>query len=76
MFKRFLTAAVFSVVLMGAAVAGPFEDGLAAAQRGDFETALTLLQPLAERGHPDAQYIFGLMHAERHSHSGARTPKR
>ena len=49
--KRVLTGFVVAVVMAGAAVAGPFEDGLAACQRGDYATALKLFRPLAEQGY-------------------------
>jgi TPR repeat protein len=38
----------------------PVEEGRAAAQRGDFATALELWRPLAERGHAAAQNHLGL----------------
>src|SRR5262249_3703626 len=43
------------------ASAGPFEDGLAAYQRGDFATALKLWRPLAEQGNAQAQNQVGNM---------------
>ena len=42
--------------------AGPFEDGLATATQGDYETALKLRLPLAGQGNAAAQYNLGLMH--------------
>lgn len=48
--------------LSGPAVAGPFEDGLAAHDRQDYATALRLLRPLAEKGHADAQTFLGIMY--------------
>jgi TPR repeat protein len=54
----FLAFALFSV-----AVAGPFEEGVAALQRGDFATALRLLRPLAASGNADAQFNLGWMYA-------------
>jgi TPR repeat protein len=48
------------------AVAGPFEDGLAAHGRGDYATALLLLRPLAEQGEVHAQFILGYMNANGH----------
>ena len=39
--------------------AGPLEDGLAAADQGDFETALRLWRPLAEQGNAKAQVYVG-----------------
>lgn len=41
-----------------------FDDGLAAALRGDFATALREWRPLAEQGHADAQYNLGVMYDE------------
>lgn len=49
-------AAVFTalaLVVAAPASAGPFEDALAATRQGDYEQALTLLRPLAQRGHAD-----------------------
>jgi ATP-dependent protease ClpP protease subunit len=41
--------------------ADPFEDGLAAYQRGDYETAYQLLSPLAEHGQAAAQFNLGVL---------------
>lgn len=57
-----LTASFVAVALAGAAAAGPFDDALAAAERGDYVTALRLLRPLADQGDPDAQYNLGVMY--------------
>jgi uncharacterized protein len=43
------------------AFAGPFEDGVAAYERGDYALAVQLWTPLAERGDPAAQFNIGLM---------------
>ena len=42
--------------------AGDFEEGFAAAQKGDFATALRLYKPLAERGNAAAQFNLGMMY--------------
>ena len=47
------------------AVAGQFENATAAYERGDYATALQLLQPLAEQGDATAQYNLGIMYATR-----------
>jgi TPR repeat protein len=44
------------------ALAGPLEDGLAAYKKGDFDTAVRLLQPLAEQGEPQAEEKLGRMY--------------
>ena len=54
--RRLLAGVVLFLMLTGGAVAGPFEDGVAAAQRGDYATALRLRRPLAEQGNASAQY--------------------
>jgi hypothetical protein len=64
MLKRILAGVVLSLMLTGAAAAGPLEDGITAAKRGNYATALRLLRPLAEQGRAFAQYNLGLMYAE------------
>jgi len=44
------------------AVAGPFEDAVAAYNKGDYATALRLWRPLAEQGNADAQSNLGTMY--------------
>ncbi len=62
-------AALIIIVLSGAfgaapVAAGPFEDGLAAAKRGDYATAFQLWRPLAEQGHAITQANVGVMYYE------------
>jgi uncharacterized protein len=61
MIVRVVTA-IFCVAMATAAVAGPLDDGMAAAQRGDYATALTLLRPIAEQGDANAEYTVGDMY--------------
>lgn len=49
--------------MLGAANAGPHEDAMSAAKRGDFATALRIWRPLAEQGHVDAQASLGFLHS-------------
>jgi TPR repeat protein len=61
-----LMRTLFSVLLL-AVLATPahaqnFKTGLDAYDRGDFETALTVWQPLAERGDARAQFNLGVIH--------------
>src|SRR5712671_1440370 len=44
-----------------AALAGPWEDGMAAYNRGDYLPAIRLFRPLAEQGNPKAQNVLGVM---------------
>ena len=49
-----------ALCLAGAALAGPFEDGQAAYASGDYQAAVQIWRPLAERGDPRAEYMLGL----------------
>ena len=57
-----LVLVVVLVMLVGPARAG-FDEGFAAHERGDYETALKEFHPLAERGGYTAQYNLGIMYA-------------
>ena len=52
------------VVLAMPATAQDFEQGAAAAEIGDYATALQEWRPLAENGNADAQYKLGFMYEE------------
>lgn len=67
-----LTALFVAVAVPGAANAGPYEVALAAAEQGDFVTALRLWRSLAEQGDADAQYILVSCMAWRRRSSGLR----
>jgi len=62
--RLLLVIVLFLALWTGTAQAGPFEDGVAATQRGDFATALRLWKPLAEQGHASAQYFLALMYGD------------
>ncbi len=59
--KRFLLALVLACALSAPAWAG-FDEGWAAYDRGDYETALREWRPLAEQGDADAQFNLGVMY--------------
>ena len=62
---KILTLAIALLVLPAVSASGQdFDKGLAAAQRGDFATALREWTPLAEQGDADAQFNLGLMFGE------------
>src|ERR1700687_4375609 len=55
--------AIVAAQLLGtfAVFAGPWEDGMAAYNRGDYLPAIRLFRPLAEQGHPKAENGLGVM---------------
>ena len=60
--KWILGSAIVTAQLTGsAAVAGPWEDGMAAYNRGDYVPAFRLFRPLAEQGNARAQTALGVM---------------
>src|SRR5436309_11815649 len=56
--------AVLIAQLLGApaAFAGPWEDGMAAYNRGDYVPAIHLFRPLAAKGNSRAQSVMGMMY--------------
>src|ERR1700722_13035510 len=52
-------ALVLSATLAGPVAAGPYEDGTAAAERGDYDTAVRLIRPLADQGDSSSQTFLG-----------------
>ena len=60
--KWILASAIVAAQFTGfAAVAGPWEDGMAAYNRGDYVPAFRLFRPLAEQGNARAQTALGVM---------------
>ena len=56
-------ALVATILLSGAAaVAGPWEDGMVAYNRGDYVPAVKLIRPLAQTGNAKAQNVMGVMY--------------
>jgi TPR repeat protein len=60
--------------MLSGALAGPWEDGMAAYNRGDYMPAIRLFRPLAEKGNPKAQSVIGVMY--RKGEGGARNSLR
>jgi TPR repeat protein len=61
-FKTAVAILILVCASFDPAVAGPFEDGSNAWDRGDFASAMRLLRPLADRGDPRAQNRVGVMY--------------
>ncbi len=59
---RTIFAALLLIALAAPSVWADFDEGLAAAQRGDYATALREWLPLAEKGDATAQYNLGIMY--------------
>jgi TPR repeat protein len=69
-------AIVVGCIILGVsgAVAGPWEDGMVAYNRGDYVPAMKLFRPLAQTGNAKAQNVLGVMY---HKGEGvARSPGR
>lgn len=60
--KTGLAVVALSLCLGGNAIAGKFEEGFTAAQRGDYATAYRLWLPLANQGNASAQFNLGVMY--------------
>jgi TPR repeat protein len=50
------------VLGIAGAIAGPWEDGMASYNRGDYVPAIRLFRPLAEQGNAKAQSALGAMY--------------
>src|SRR4051794_28146172 len=61
--KPVMAVAIMATLLTSgsAAFAGPWEDGMAAYNRGDYVPAMRLFRPLAEQGNAKAQTVLGVM---------------
>ena len=55
--SAFLFLTLFLVPAL--ASAGPLDDGRAALRKGDFETGIKLIQPLADQGNAEAERMIG-----------------
>jgi len=63
--KRLIAGCLFAVALAlgaNAALAGPWEDGMASYNRGDYAPAMQLFRPLAREGNAKAQAAIGAMY--------------
>jgi uncharacterized protein len=66
MLKAAAAALIIAAGLARTATAGPLEDGLVAAEHGDYAAAVRLWRPLAEQGNPDAQYNLAVAYQYGH----------
>jgi TPR repeat protein len=54
--------AAAQILGIAGAIAGPWEDGTASYNRGDYAPAIRLFRPLAEQGNAKAQRVLGVMY--------------
>src|SRR5512141_1786203 len=59
-----LIASLLSFPMARPIFAGPIEDSIKAYRGGDYKTAYQLVQPQAEKGDADAQFILGYLYDE------------
>ncbi len=57
-----LSIVVGIILVLASPAWADFQAGLDAYERGDYDTPLKELQPLAEQGHTEAQFNLGLMY--------------
>jgi len=69
-FKTAIAVLTLAVAFARSVAAGPLEDGLEAAERRDYATAIRLWRPLADRGDADAQHNLGFMYERGHGVTG------
>ena len=60
--RRAALSIVIVLSLAGTAGAGQYEDASKAYKRGDYATAAKFYRPLAEQGHAETQFSFGIMY--------------
>jgi uncharacterized protein len=60
--RLFVPILLVLFLLPSLAFGGQFEDGKAAYDHGDYQTALKLLQPLADHGNAEAQWRIGSLY--------------
>src|SRR5688572_26772174 len=63
-FFNSLLAILYVLGTISFAASNPFDDALAAYERGDYVHAMKLFRQLAERGHPWAQRRVGFMYEQ------------
>lgn len=62
--KYLSIAAVVLSLTWVQAYAGPLEIGMAAANNGNYEQAIDVLQPLADQGNAEAQLMLGIFYSK------------
>ena len=74
--RKLVGGLILAAQILGsaAALAGPWEDGMAAYNRGDYVPAIKVFRAMAEQGNAKAQHVLGAMY--RRGHGVSRSPVR
>jgi TPR repeat protein len=74
--KKAIVGVIFAAQIWGAAgaLAGPWEDGMAAYNRGDYVPAVQVFRAMAREGNAEAQRVLGQMY--RRGQGVKRSPTR
>lgn len=60
--KKILLASMCFMALTGQTLADPLSEAVRVYDTGDYEQAVKLFTPLAEKGNAEAQYVLGIMY--------------
>lgn len=74
--RKAIVGVIFAAQIWGgaAALAGPWEDGMAAYNRGDYVPAMQVFRAMAREGNAEAQHLVGRMY--RRGEGVKRSPTR
>jgi hypothetical protein len=74
--RKLVGGLILAAQILGSAgaVAGPWEDGMAAYNRGDYVPAIKVFRAMAEQGNAKAQSVLGIMY--RRGQGVSRSPVR
>ena len=74
--RKLVGGVILAAPILGSAgaVAGPWEDGMAAYNRGDYVPAVKVFRAMAEQGNAKAQSVLGVMY--RRGQGVSRSPVR
>jgi hypothetical protein len=74
--RKLVGGLILAAQILGSAgaVAGPWEDGMAAYNRGDYVPAIKVFRAMAEQGNAKAQSVLGVMY--RRGQGVSRSPVR
>jgi TPR repeat protein len=60
--RTMVAGLILAAQILSSALAGPFEDGMAAYNRGDYVPAIQVFRVMAAQGDAKAQHLVGMMY--------------